>query len=103
MICFLEIDNLDRWPDKVRLMQRNWIGKSEGLQVRFQLKEAIHGHSEVEIFTTRPDTLFGASFMGLSADHPLTKELAQGTIQSCRHLLKNAIRWEPRRPRLGNR
>nr|WP_321461638.1 leucine--tRNA ligase [uncultured Cohaesibacter sp.] len=72
-----EIDNLDRWPDKVRLMQRNWIGKSEGLQVRFQLKAPIHGHGEVEIFTTRPDTLFGASFMGLSADHPLAKELAK--------------------------
>ncbi|TLP47069.1 leucine--tRNA ligase [Cohaesibacter sp. CAU 1516] len=72
-----EIDNLDRWPDKVRLMQRNWIGKSEGLQVRFQLTEETHGHSEIEIFTTRPDTLFGASFMGLSADHPLTKALAE--------------------------
>jgi len=71
-----EIDNLDRWPEKVRLMQRNWIGKSEGLQARFQLTEESHGHSEIEIFTTRPDTLFGASFMGLSADHPLTKALA---------------------------
>ena len=72
-----EIDNLDRWPDKVRLMQSNWIGKSEGLQIRFQLTEESHGHSEIEIFTTRPDTLFGASFMGLSADHPLTKALAE--------------------------
>ena len=72
-----EIDNLDRWPEKVRLMQQNWIGKSEGLQVRFQLTSPTHGHSEIEIFTTRPDTLFGASFMGLSADHPLTKALAQ--------------------------
>ncbi|WP_319567562.1 leucine--tRNA ligase [Cohaesibacter marisflavi] len=76
-----EIDNLTRWPDKVRLMQRNWIGKSEGLQVRFQLSEEVHGHSEVEIFTTRPDTLFGASFMGLSADHPLTKELAKDNAE----------------------
>ncbi|WP_373235772.1 leucine--tRNA ligase [Cohaesibacter celericrescens] len=73
-----EIDNLDRWPDKVRLMQRNWIGKSEGLQVRFELTTpAINGDTEIEIFTTRPDTLFGASFMGLSADHPLTKALAE--------------------------
>ena len=72
-----EIDNLTRWPDKVRLMQRNWIGKSEGLQVRFQLSQEVHGHGDVEIFTTRPDTLFGASFLGLSADHPLTKELAK--------------------------
>lgn len=73
-----EIDNLDRWPDKVRTMQRNWIGKSEGLQVRFELNgDAPNGDTEIEIFTTRPDTLFGASFMGLSADHPLTKALAK--------------------------
>ena len=73
-----EIDNLNRWPDKVRLMQQNWIGKSEGLQVRFQLSApAKNGDTEIEIFTTRPDTLFGASFMGLSADHPLTKALAE--------------------------
>ena len=72
-----EIDNLDRWPAKVRLMQQNWIGKSEGLQIRFELSEpALNGETEIEIFTTRPDTLFGASFMGLSADHPLTKALA---------------------------
>ncbi|WP_316858376.1 leucine--tRNA ligase [uncultured Cohaesibacter sp.] len=71
-----EIDNLTRWPDKVRLMQQNWIGKSGGAKIRFQLTEASHDHSEIEVFTTRPDTLFGASFMGLSADHPLTKALA---------------------------
>ncbi|MCV6546713.1 MAG: leucine--tRNA ligase [Cohaesibacter sp.] len=85
-----EIDHLDRWPDKVRTMQRNWIGKSEGLQARFELTEtAINGDTEIEIFTTRPDTLFGASFMGLSADHPLTKALAkdnaklQAFIEEC--------------------
>ena len=95
-----EIDNLTRWPDKVRLMQRNWIGKSEGLQVRFELKEPIHGHSEVEIFTTRPDTLFGASFMGLSADHPLTKELAkanpelQAFVEECHKMGTSAAELE---------
>ena len=95
-----EIDNLDRWPDKVRLMQRNWIGKSEGLQVRFQLTEESHGHTEVEIFTTRPDTLFGASFMGLSADHPLTKALAkdnpklQAFVEECHKLGTSAAELE---------
>ena len=95
-----EIDNLDRWPDKVRLMQRNWIGKSEGLQVRFQLREPIHGHTEVEIFTTRPDTLFGASFMGLSADHPLTRELAkdnpelQAFVDECHRMGTSAAELE---------
>src|SRR5437764_552141 len=67
------LDGLDRWPDKVRLMQRNWIGRSEGLLIRFALDQATTpaGESELKIFTTRPDTLFGAKFMAISADHPL--------------------------------
>jgi leucyl-tRNA synthetase len=67
------LDGLDRWPDKVRLMQRNWIGRSEGLLIRFALDTATTpaGESELKIFTTRPDTLFGAKFMAISADHPL--------------------------------
>src|SRR5205814_3088677 len=67
------IDTLDRWPDKVRLMQRNWIGRSEGLLLRFALDPATtpSGESELKIFTTRPETLFGAKFMAISADHPL--------------------------------
>jgi leucyl-tRNA synthetase len=67
------LDTLDRWPDKVRLMQRNWIGRSEGLLVRFALDPATTpaGERELKIFTTRPDTLFGAKFMAIAADHPL--------------------------------
>ena len=65
---------MDRWPDKVRLMQENWIGRSKGARVNFQ----IDGRDQpLEVFTTRPDTLFGASFCALSADHPLTEELAK--------------------------
>ncbi len=73
------IDRLDRWPDKVRLMQRNWIGRSEGLLVRFALdgKTTPAGESEVEVFTTRPDTLFGAKFVALSPDHPLAAAAAK--------------------------
>lgn len=73
------IDTLDEWPEKVRIMQANWIGRSEGLQMRFPFEgEAPAGFSEgIEIFTTRPDTLFGASFIALSADHPLTLQLAE--------------------------
>ncbi len=72
------IDTLDRWPDKVRLMQKNWIGRSEGLLVRFMLDTASapNKESELEIFTTRPDTLFGAKFMALSPDHPLAATAA---------------------------
>jgi leucyl-tRNA synthetase len=67
------LDGLERWPDKVRLMQKNWIGRSEGLLVRFGLDPATtpNGEHELEIFTTRHDTLFGARFMALSPDHPL--------------------------------
>jgi leucyl-tRNA synthetase len=76
LLCAL--DTLERWPDKVRLMQKNWIGRSEGLLVRFALeaKTAPNGESELEIYTTRPDTLFGAKFMALSPDHPLAAAAA---------------------------
>jgi leucyl-tRNA synthetase len=73
------IDTLDRWPDKVRTMQRNWIGRSEGLLVRFALdpNTTSNRESEAEIFTTRPDTLFGAKFMAIAPDHPLATEAAR--------------------------
>ncbi|MDJ0930521.1 leucine--tRNA ligase [Breoghania sp.] len=72
------LETLDQWPEKVRLMQKNWIGNSEGLRVRFEFTEpAPTGDDTLEIFTTRPDTLFGASFMGLSPDHPITAKLAE--------------------------
>ncbi len=72
------LDRLDRWPEKVRLMQKNWIGRSEGLHVRFALDPATTpgGESELEVFTTRPDTLFGAKFMAIAPDHPLAQAAA---------------------------
>src|SRR5690606_35602721 len=73
------IDGLDQWPEKVRLMQRNWIGRSEGLSVRWELvaDTAPEGETELKIYTTRPDTIFGASFMAIAADHPLAKKAAR--------------------------
>ncbi|MBH0237794.1 leucine--tRNA ligase [Methylobrevis albus] len=72
------LDGLDRWPEKVRTMQRNWIGRSEGLRVRFALDGTVpEGFGDVEVFTTRPDTLFGMSFVALSPDHPLSRALAE--------------------------
>jgi leucyl-tRNA synthetase len=73
------LDTLDRWPEKVRLMQKNWIGRSEGLLIRFALdqKTTPNSESELEIFTTRPDTLFGAKFMALAPDHPLATAAAK--------------------------
>ena len=69
------IDSLDNWPAKVKLMQSNWIGKSRGLQFSFSLVDGPVGYDRVEVYTTRPDTLMGASFVGISPDHPLAKEL----------------------------
>ena len=69
------LDGLDNWPAKVRLMQSNWIGKSRGLQFAFSLIEGPHGTDRIEVYTTRPDTLIGASFVGISPDHPLAKQL----------------------------
>ena len=78
---------LDRWPDRVRLMQENWIGRSDGVRVLFPLE----GRDQpLEVFTTRPDTLFGAAFCAIAADHPLALDLAQNDdalarfIESCR-------------------
>ena len=70
------LDGLERWPEKVRLMQRNWIGRSEGLEVRFALAQPFAGTDELTVYTTRPDTLFGARFLAISVDHPLAKALA---------------------------
>ena len=74
------LGGLDQWPDKVRLMQENWIGKSSGLRFRFELagSEAAEAlPSSFEVFTTRPDTIFGASFAAISPDHPIALALAE--------------------------
>ncbi|HEY1632622.1 MAG TPA: leucine--tRNA ligase [Rhizomicrobium sp.] len=67
------LDGLDRWPEKVRVMQKNWIGRSEGLRFTFDLSNG----EKLDVFTTRPDTLFGASFVAISPDHPLASEIAK--------------------------
>ena len=69
------LDHLPNWPEKVRTMQKNWIGKSQGLQFSFDMNGAPDGFDKLEVYTTRPDTLFGASFAAISADHPLAKSL----------------------------
>jgi len=69
------IDTLTDWPEKVRLMQKNWIGKSRGLQFAFDTVGAPEGFEALEVYTTRPDTLLGASFAAISPDHPLARAL----------------------------
>ncbi|MFV2038526.1 MAG: leucine--tRNA ligase, partial [Paracoccaceae bacterium] len=69
------IDHLDNWPAKVKLMQSNWIGKSRGVEIPFHLSEPAHGIDAINCYSTRPDTMRGASFIAISCDHPLAKAL----------------------------
>ncbi|PZU87070.1 MAG: leucine--tRNA ligase [Chelatococcus sp.] len=84
------LEGLTRWPDKVRLMQKNWIGRSEGLTLRFALESNALGQDEVEVYTTRPDTLFGAKFVAIAPDHPIAKALTadnaalQAFVEECK-------------------
>ena len=68
-----EIDNLKEWPERVKIMQRNWIGKSNGAIISFSINNS---DDKVEIFTTRPDTIFGATFIAISPQHPLSLKIA---------------------------
>lgn len=83
-----DLDALPGWPEQVKTMQRNWIGRSEGLEIRFE----VAGRDwPLSVFTTRPDTLYGATYMALAAEHPLASEAARNNpalaelIESCRH------------------
>nr|PZN87798.1 MAG: leucine--tRNA ligase [Pseudomonadota bacterium] len=88
------LNELTRWPEKVRVMQANWIGRSEGLLMKYALAgdKLPAGWKELEVFTTRADTIFGGSFCALSPDHPLTKELAKSNpdlaafVEECRRV-----------------
>ena len=99
------LDALENWPEKVRLMQKNWIGKSQGLQFSFDTIDAPEGFDALEVYTTRPDTLFGASFVAISADHPLAKAL-EGNPEiaafnaDCRRMGTSAEEME-KAPKLG--
>ncbi len=96
------LGTLERWPEKVRLMQANWIGRSQGLLIRFETVQgtAPQGQEFVEVFTTRPDTLFGASFMAVAPDHPLARAIAEGDpkasafIAECQHVGSSAAEIE---------
>ncbi|MFN3448815.1 MAG: leucine--tRNA ligase [Roseococcus sp.] len=70
------LGGLERWPERVKLMQANWIGRSEGARFAFRLAEPVDGIAECEVFTTRPDTLFGMSFLAVAAEHPLAAAAA---------------------------
>ena len=71
------LDTLDGWPEAVRTMQRNWIGKSRGVELAFGLDESVANLDRIEVYTTRPDTLFGVTYVSLAAEHPITLALAE--------------------------
>jgi len=76
-----DLDVLRGWPQKVKVMQRNWIGLSEGIMIKFKLSKKVEGYKDdfIEVFTTRADTLGGATFMVVSAEHPIVKNLLEST------------------------
>ena len=84
------LDTLDGWPEAVRTMQRNWIGKSRGVELAFGLDEPIANLDRIEVYTTRPDTLYGVTYISLAAEHPITLALAEnntelaGFISACK-------------------
>ncbi len=86
------LTTLDRWPERVRVMQANWIGRSEGARLNFSLERPERSIDQVEVYTTRPDTLFGMSFLALAPEHPLSAALAErdpkaaGFIADCRRM-----------------
>jgi leucyl-tRNA synthetase len=85
-----DLDQLPHWPEQVRTMQRNWIGKSRGVDLSFDLATPVAGTDRLEVYTTRPDTLFGVTYMCLAAEHPVSRALAadspelQAFIEACK-------------------
>ena len=75
------LDTLDGWPEAVRTMQRNWIGKSRGVELAFGLDEPIANLDRIEVYTTRPDTLYGVTYISLAAEHPITLALAENNTE----------------------
>ena len=87
-----DLDDLD-WPERVKMLQRNWIGRSEGAEVAFRLISAESGEShEIKVFTTRPDTLFGATYMVMAPEHPLLDSIMSETQRDAVHEYKAAAR-----------
>lgn len=85
-----DLNKLPHWPEQVKTMQRNWIGKSRGIEMRFDLAQKLGEHTGFEVYTTRPDTLMGVSYVSLAAEHPIAQQLAEGNaeiaafVQACK-------------------
>jgi leucyl-tRNA synthetase len=95
-----ELDNLGEWPEKVKTMQKNWIGKSEGAEINFSLINKEHKGFKIKIYTTRPDTIFGATFIALSCQHPLVEELIK-TNDKIKKFIKECEQSNSEKDKLG--
>ena len=82
------LGDLDRWPDRVRAMQSKWIGRSEGARIRFGLVAAQAGPTDIEVYTTRPDTLFGMSFLAVAPEHPIAAAVAASNQDAARFVVE---------------
>jgi leucyl-tRNA synthetase len=86
-----DLDQLEDWPAQVKTAQRNWIGRSEGVDISFDLPEAVAGVEQLEVYTTRPDTLYGATYLAIAAGHPIALSLADNNpeiaafVEECKH------------------
>jgi len=94
-----DLNGLNEWPDKVKIMQKNWIGKSIGAEIKFQI---VSGNirETIKVFTTRPDTLFGATFIAISTEHPLVKELLK-TDKKIENFIRDCKKSNPDKEKLG--
>lgn len=86
-----DLDLLENWPEKVKIMQRNWIGRSEGVDISFPILDL---EDKIEIFTTRPDTIYGTTFMALAPEHPLSEKLAikNGLYEEFKRFKENVLK-----------
>lgn len=75
------LDQLEAWPEQVRTMQRNWIGKSQGIEMSFALESAVNGINSVDVYTTRPDTLMGATYLSVAAEHPIALAIGENNTK----------------------
>ena len=92
-----DLDNLENWPNKVKIMQSNWIGKSTGVEIDFDVSE---GETKIKIFTTRPDTIYGATFLALSSEHELVTKISKNN-DSLKKFIKDCENINPDKVKRG--
>lgn len=76
-----DLEKLEDWPSQVKIAQKNWIGRSEGVDIKFDLENACAGYEQIEVYTTRPDTIFGATYLAIAAGHPIAQELCENNYE----------------------